>query len=809
MNRCNGLSDRSLQRVENEQPPTASKLAAAHLGVALECGAEDLFAEIEPLARRISQFEGARPRDVDRPWITRPEELDVCAALAARTPVVLSAAPRMGKTSLARRVVRRMAKTYERGAAWIEGSLPELDRQKAALADMFGFFYKCSGADQNARLANQGFSTIFWARRRLLVVDDVRDPKYLEALLGGYQGPMDLLVLTDRDELSLPDMSLRVVALAPILDAQVFALLMKDHLGDDRVNVLALPAAPTIAVLDAALDGARAAVQAAATWLARSEAAQTQWRTLLLAIAGRPDALALASDQLRRTRFSSLADVARVVEHDKGNECLLRHADQRARRFFHSLAVFGDRSVPVDWAAAVGDVSQQEVREWCDGALRDIVRPGDRSGIAVVPWLQSYAAHGLSPEARAAAVDRLLAKTRDNAFALAARAFDEAMPALLDREELYLVSLNYMLAHADRPIVLETVLALRRLLAGWRTPRIGDLFERCIAAADGAEHVGDAADLRLAYARWHLYMSAAFLPASRLFEEAAAAFGRLGRPLDRAEALVELAVALTAMLRVNRAQEYMAEAVSLTRVHGTPSALALRLNSLALLESRRREGRLGNGGWRCALDRLDEAIAVFNDDSADGEAIRRILVTNRAIIARVLRLRRWKPELEAALRDIIAATPVDSIVHCHILATAVACGLVVLSSAAEQKRRLRRAWLQLLARRGHAVGGAVFILGQMAYYLSHADFEVRHHKLVNDGVMATEGRPQLYRWPLLEIVPLMFYVQPMWDVFDLAFLRRAGAFVRDFGGPDQARVFEEFDRLTVLHHRRRVARPPP
>ncbi len=809
----NLISPRTLQRVINTPGARLSLTSAAALAEVLECGSRDPLVPAAPLAERVASFGlsphppfadsfGAAPGR--RPWVTRAEEAEVLAGLEARRPVIVHGPARGGKTSLARRVAARLAGRYARGVLWLDAE-QDADRARAAVAECVGLFHPFPVGEALPRLLDERFARVLWARRRLLVVDGARDGAQVLRLLGRYRGPMDLLVLSDREEAVLElerHLGGPAVHLSPLSRAQVIAALLARHPDDERLVDGAARRDRVGGRLEAALDGERVALGE----LAAIETTVPGWRALLDAIAGRPDAVGFASDQLRLTRLATLEEIAvRVGRSESVNSPLLARLAPEARRFFLSLGVLDGLAAPLDWAAAAAGVTVDEARARCDELALLLQHHEDvrgARGVSISPHLRQFAASALSAEERAAAEHRLLGKARDEARRLGALPPREAMGGLRAMEPLLLSALGRV-GQADgadgaarASLALEILLPLRHLLPGWRADGLEPALAAALSIPGDGDQLAEAQQLRLAHGRWLMSARADHGSAEVAFRTAAEGFERLGRPLEAADARVEQAIALFSTRRGEQALPVFHDAVALARRGRAPvEVLARQLVNLAFAETRRRAGRDHRAGWRAALALLDEAAGLLR--GGDGAPLPRIVAVDRAVVARVLDRAGWRRALASALGALLELTPPDDVFRAYLLATATGAGLVLERSLAAQRRRTRELWWGTLALRGFAVGDVLRRIGQMAYYLNASGPRAPRDgavQLVTEGTMVTDPPlPMVARYGAS--IATMFLVEPMRAVFDRAFVDAAERFVWELGGPHQARLLDELEQL--------------
>lgn len=809
------ISPRTLQRVINTPGARLSLSSAAALAEVLECGSRDPLDPAAPVAERIASFglcphppvaSGAAP--ARRPWVARAEEAAIEAGLAARRPVVVHAPARGGKTSLARRIAHRQVASYPRGVLWLEGD-QDPDRARAAAAECLGLFHPYPAGEALPRVLDERFARVLWARRRLLIVDDARDGAQVLRLLGRYRGPMDLIVLTDREEVVLAlerDLGHPAVALAPLSAAQVIAALLARHPDDERLLDGAGRRAGLRAQVEAALAGEPAALAA----LAAVGEAVPGWRPLLEAIAGRPDAVDFASDQLRLTRLATLEEIAaRVGRSASVNSPLLSRLAPEARRFFLRLGALDGHAVPLDWAAAAGGVAVDEARRLCD-ELSLVLQHHDYEhggrGVSISPHLRQFAASALPAGERADAERRLLLKAREDATAIGMLPPPEAMPALRAAEPLLLLALGRVGApgepggagDADRArLAIEVLSPVRHLFPAWRAEALGPALAAALAGPADGERVLEAHRLRLAKGRWLIAARGDHGRAGELARTAAEGLARIGRHLEAADARIEQGISLFATRRGAEALPVFREALALARLGQAPiDVLARQLVNVAFAESRRRAGRDGRTGWRAGLSLLDEAAALLRRGGGAPDApLARIVAVDRAVAAMVLGRRGWRRELAGALGELLSLTGPEDVFRAYLLATATGAGLALEGPLPAQRRRARELWWSALEARGFAVSEVLRRIGQMAYYLGAARAGGQGGiRLVNEGTVVTDPPlPVVARYGAS--IATLFLVEPVREVFDAAFVDAAERFVWEQGGPNQTFTLEVLEQL--------------
>jgi hypothetical protein len=212
-------------------------------------------------------------------------------------------------------------------------------------------------------------------------------------------------------------------------------------------------------------------------------------------------------------------------------------------------------------------------------------------------------------------------------------------------------------------------------------------------------------------------------------------------------------------------------------------------------ETRLREGRGGEAGWRRASSLLDEAAELLASPAGPGSPQEaRLVASNRALVGRVLELPGWKRSLAAALGAVVEDwTPGDFHATYH-LASATACGIAIDGSMAAQRRRIRDAWWGVLESQGPAVGGAIRCVGQAAFYLNSLQARDGNARHANEGIMATDSLPP-HMAPPGQSIPLMFMVRPLRDVFDNEFIEASRRFIWEQGGPGLDRITQQIEAL--------------
>lgn len=696
------IGDKTIQRALNRPGRRITLESGAALADLLGCGCLDVFKLPWSAADRLVSFGFGPPglghQDAARrPRVTWDSEGEIVRSLQSRQAVVVTGAPRSGKTDLARSVAAASAAWFTRGTIWFDGA-GDPHAQKARLAECLQFFHPLPPEEVLRRRLERDFAPILWARRRLLVVDDVADLGFLREVLSGYRGPADLVVLTRSSTVAFElqrDLGVLVVQQNAVPEPQALELLMNERPDDPRLAPYRNGAAP-----------------------------QPALERLLAAIGGRLDGIQLASDLLARNPSASLDAIGALLEGDTGEGTpLLRHLSAAARRLFHRLGWFDGTPVPVAWAAPACGVSDGEMTRLA-GELQGLVHIDHESRIRVLPAALSEATRGLGADDRADVEERFFDRVHEESRRLGALAFENGMAALASSADALAFWFRCARVTPQQELrVLEVTLALRHLLVTWRADEVKTLFERALATSVRAQRASDEAHLSMSLGRWLLGRRADFITAETLFAKAAHAFAELGDAAYAAEALHERGIALAATRRPRLALTAIRAAAEVSPSVGDASAASFecRLNSLAFSESRARIGKRKLDGWRRARKVLNQALTLDHGPSTAVSLVRQVTAHNRALVLHILGLPVAQREVKRSAGVLLRSKQPDDFVSAYVLANAIACKVVVAGrTMVEQRGQLERYWRGLLDCRGPAVGHAIYRLGQMAYYLNVA-----------------------------------------------------------------------------------------
>lgn len=146
--------------------------------------------------------------------------------------------PGIGKTALAQHVVARLAHHFSDGIAWLDASRLDNPTRVATaqrdIAHALGFGSALPGPDSAPRDLAQAFRQHFASRRRLLVIDDVRDPERLDPFVAS--GASDVLFTTHSRRVA-ERAGAAIVELGPIVPEVALAVL-EQHLGPGRLAIV-------------------------------------------------------------------------------------------------------------------------------------------------------------------------------------------------------------------------------------------------------------------------------------------------------------------------------------------------------------------------------------------------------------------------------------------------------------------------------------------------------------------------------------------------------------------------------------------
>lgn len=246
-----GVTTKTIQRAEADGPvsPAVVRELCRVLGLELVEVMRPSHAEVAQRLLACGRAPAAPPDEwVDRePEVSevlahlgRPAETDVPSTRAPRPPdahlCAIAGPPGIGKTALAQHVVARLAPHFPDGIAWLDAShLDNPTRVASAqrdLAHALGFGPALPGADSSARDLAQAFRQHFASRRRLLVIDDVRDPERLDPFIA--PGASDLLFTTHSRRVA-ERAGAAIVEVGPIA-SEVARAVLEHHLGLGRLD---------------------------------------------------------------------------------------------------------------------------------------------------------------------------------------------------------------------------------------------------------------------------------------------------------------------------------------------------------------------------------------------------------------------------------------------------------------------------------------------------------------------------------------------------------------------------------------------
>ncbi|MCO4747579.1 MAG: helix-turn-helix domain-containing protein [Proteobacteria bacterium] len=133
---------------------------------------------------------GYAPLEAPRPWMPRPELEPILELFGGDegAMVLLEGPVGIGKSSAARWITQEIAEQFPDGAVWFTAAkLDEpgrLHRLQRDVAGCLGMSELLPDADLVTTEAfDRAFATRLWSRRRLLVLDDVRDAEHVRRLL--------------------------------------------------------------------------------------------------------------------------------------------------------------------------------------------------------------------------------------------------------------------------------------------------------------------------------------------------------------------------------------------------------------------------------------------------------------------------------------------------------------------------------------------------------------------------------------------------------------------------------------------------
>ncbi|MCB9788667.1 MAG: helix-turn-helix domain-containing protein [Deltaproteobacteria bacterium] len=336
-----GLTVRTVQSCEAGRRVSADTARRLHEALALPAHALALATPAETRQRLAAC--GCAPPPPPRRWASRPEsERAIREAFAARDgarSVTLCGLSGIGKTSLARWAAAELQDDFDGGVVWLSLRGAELEAGPCTslivLARALAFEEalpspEAVAPDQWLR----AWRHHFWARTRLLVLDDAARVESVELLTE--EAPHTNLLVTTNHRSVAERMRGTVLALGPLSDDSATDLL-RSHLGAER--------------LDADPAGAR---------------------RLIRTLGGLPRSVQLAAEFLHRNRYVSAGSYAEGLEAfspaataswlrslPADEETLLAAANQLAGRLSAgALKAYGDLSVlegqtfSVGWAAA-------------------------------------------------------------------------------------------------------------------------------------------------------------------------------------------------------------------------------------------------------------------------------------------------------------------------------------------------------------------------------------------------------------------------------------------------------------------------
>lgn len=246
-----GVTTKTIQRAEADGPvsPAVVRELCRVLGLELVAVMRPSHAEVAQRLLACGRAPAAPPDE----WVDRePEVSEVLARLGCSAEVdapstrspgppdahlcAIAGPPGIGKTALAQHVVARLAAHFPDGIVWLDAShLDNPSRVAAAQRDIgqaLGFGPALPGTDSAARDLAQAFRQHFASRRRLLVIDDVRDPERLDPFVAS--GASDLLFTTHSRRVA-ERAGASIVEVGPIA-SEVARAVLEQHLGLGRLD---------------------------------------------------------------------------------------------------------------------------------------------------------------------------------------------------------------------------------------------------------------------------------------------------------------------------------------------------------------------------------------------------------------------------------------------------------------------------------------------------------------------------------------------------------------------------------------------
>lgn len=319
---------------------------------ALRPGAEEVW---ERLAAA-----GYAPGAPPRPWVGREAEsarlIEALTAGSEPRVVGVGGPSGIGKTALAQHVAHRLAEGLPDGVVWVAAGALEGDRVARAqveIADALGFrALLASPAQVTEGGFDQSFQQRLWARSRLLVLDDVRDPDVLAHLAG--QAPAARVLVTSARRAVIAALPGETVELGPLAADESMELL-RAHLGAARVA-----------------------------------AESTEAKALVTSLRGVPRALLDAAHTLVEEQLTRFADYRhRLSAQVPDPEWHRGHLSDEAQRTLRALSAFGPRAFTAARAASVLGLSEAEARrhlsELADSYL---LRSASGDPLALSRWLR-------------------------------------------------------------------------------------------------------------------------------------------------------------------------------------------------------------------------------------------------------------------------------------------------------------------------------------------------------------------------------------------------------------------------------------
>ena len=346
-----GLTSRTVQTAENGQRVAAAsaRTLAAALGVPYMALLHATFEEIQ---LRLAHG-GYAPLPPPKPWGRRDAEISqLSGALASGVPACcVAGSTGLGKTALARKVVAGVAEHFPGGVAWVNAYRATADHVSAwqlELAEILGFRgHLPSPAVVGREAFDHSFLSWFWAKPRLLVLDDVCEPWLLSRFLSETPVPKLLVTTSHRPIAATPELT--PIELGP-LEEEAALQLLGEYVGHEAIERESDPARRLVA----ACHCVPRSLQIAGRVLVRDR---------YLGLEAYAERIEQSPDEPVGLVGSQAADPSdRDVSFTTAFAQLRERLTPETWKFFGALSVFGSAPFNFEWATGVAREGEQAAR---------------------------------------------------------------------------------------------------------------------------------------------------------------------------------------------------------------------------------------------------------------------------------------------------------------------------------------------------------------------------------------------------------------------------------------------------------------